>query len=232
MCGVVGVFAKQANLENFRLVKKVILESAIRGLHATGVSFLPHWSNKPQTIIEPKPAKYFIEMHMQDRNFPDFLTDDGDLCMIAHCRYSTSDLQYNQPLYNENFSIVHNGVISQEMPENWEKLYGYKCSTRNDSELILHTLEAGKSPLIEFANSSMAVVELHKSKKIRFYRNGKRPIYYTSIPNGVIITSTKDIAFRAGLNNSSKVDINEYKVYDGNMQHEKINVPRSIDLQK
>jgi asparagine synthetase B (glutamine-hydrolysing) len=96
------------------------------------------------------------------------------------------------------------------MPENWERLYGYKCTTKNDSELIVHTLEAKKSPLVEFADASMAVIELYKEKKLRFYRNGKRPIYFTSLPNGGIITSTKDIAERAGLNNSIEIDMNQY----------------------
>jgi asparagine synthetase B (glutamine-hydrolysing) len=138
------------------------------------------------------------------------VNEDGNLYLIGHCRYSTSDLEFNQPLWNENISIVHNGVVSQEMPENWERLYGYKCKTRNDSELILHTLEADKSPLVEFPDASMAVVELYKEKQLRFYRNGKRPIYFTSLRNGVIITSTKDIAIRADLKDPVEVGMNEY----------------------
>lgn len=96
------------------------------------------------------------------------------------------------------------------MPENWERLYGYKCKTRNDSELIVHTLQANKSPLEEFPNSSMAVVELYREKKLRFYRNGKRPIYFTSLKNGGIITSTKDIAVRADLIGSIEIGMNQY----------------------
>jgi hypothetical protein len=56
----------------------------------------------------------------------------------------------------------------------------------------------------------MAVVELYKEKQLRFYRNGKRPIYFTSLRNGVIITSTKDIAIRADLKDPVEVGMNEY----------------------
>jgi hypothetical protein len=56
----------------------------------------------------------------------------------------------------------------------------------------------------------MAVVELYKEKKLRFYRNGKRPIYFTSLPNGGIITSTKDIAVRADLKDSVEIGMNCY----------------------
>ena len=76
--------------------------------------------------------------------------------------------------------------------------------------MILHTLKAKKSPLVEFADASMAVIELYKEKRLRFYRNGKRPIYFTSILNGVIITSTKDIATRANLSDSAEVPMNSY----------------------
>jgi hypothetical protein len=44
----------------------------------------------------------------------------------------------------------------------------------------------------------MAVAEL-SLKGIRWYRNGKRPLYYVKVSNGYFICSTADIALRAGL---------------------------------
>jgi asparagine synthetase B (glutamine-hydrolysing) len=118
------------------------------------------------------------------------------------------------------------------MPENWERLYGYKCTTKNDSELIVHTLEAKKSPLVEFSDASMAVIELYKQKKLRFYRNGKRPIYFTSLPNGGIITSTKDIAIRANLNDPVEIDMNCYAtISNGILQKNFVLIDGAKDLQ-
>ena len=232
MCAVIGVYLQKPTLKDFQLVKNVFLESSIRGLHATGMSFLPNWSNKIQTIIEAKPASYFVSVHLHNDNFKDLLNEDGNLYLIGHCRYSTSDLEYNQPLWNDNISIVHNGVVTQEMPENWERLYGYKCKTRNDSELIIHTITAGKSPLLEFPDSSMAVVELYSDKRIRFYRNGKRPLYSTPVPNGNIITSSSDIALRAGLLYSIECTMNAYTtISDGEYKKEFVNIPGAKDLQ-
>jgi len=45
----------------------------------------------------------------------------------------------------------------------------------------------------------MGVCELHLDKTLVTYRNGKRPLYLTSLSNGCIITSTVDIAKRAGI---------------------------------
>jgi glutamine phosphoribosylpyrophosphate amidotransferase len=204
MCAIIGAYIENPSSRDLIMLADVFRESSIRGLHATGVSWVRN--DEVKNRIEAKPATLFLE----SLDLNNCVNEDGNLYLIGHCRYSTSDLEFNQPLWNENISIVHNGVVSQEMPENWERLYGYKCKTRNDSELILHTLEAKKSPLVEFSNASMAVVELYKEKKLRFYRNGKRPIYFTSLPNGGIITSTKDIAVRADLKDPIEIGMNCY----------------------
>ena len=226
MCAVIGAYIENPSSRDLVMLADVFRESSIRGLHATGMSWVK--SDRIHTMISATPAGKFIEAF----DLKNTLNEDGNLYLIGHCRYSTSDLNYNQPLWDESLAIVHNGVVSQEMPENWERLYGYKCQTKNDSELILHTLKAKKSPLVEFADASMAVVELYKEKKLRFYRNGKRPIYFTSLPNGSIITSTKDIAQRAGLSTSIEIGMNAYvTVGKGIFQKEFVHIEGSKDLQ-
>lgn len=226
MCAVIGAYLENPSSQDLKMLADVFRESSIRGLHATGISWVR--DNRVHAMISATPAGKFVEAF----DLKTALNEDGNLYLIGHCRYSTSDLNYNQPLWDSNFAIVHNGVVSQEMPENWERLYGYKCQTRNDSELILHTLRAKKSPLVEFADASMAVVELYKEKKLRFYRNGKRPIYFTSLPNGGIITSTKDIAERANLKGTVEVDMNSYvTVSKGSFVKEFVQIEGAKDLQ-
>jgi len=203
MCAVIGAYIENVNSQDLIKLANVFRESSIRGLHATGISWIKQ--DKIHTHIEPIPARSFVSRF----NLEQTINEDGNLYLIGHCRYSTSDLEYNQPLYNNRFSIVHNGVVSQEMPENWESLYGYKCQTRNDSELILHALNDALIPMETFPDSSMAAIELHLTKKICFYRNGKRPIYFTKIKNGYIITSTADIANRSELSDPKQVKMGE-----------------------
>lgn len=226
MCAVIGAYLENPLSRDLKILGDVFRESSIRGLHATGISWVK--GNRIHTMISATPAGKFLEAF----DLKNTINEDGNLYLIGHCRYSTSDLNYNQPLWDESLAIVHNGVVSQEMPENWERLYGYKCQTKNDSELILHTLKAKKSPLIEFADASMAVVELYKEKKLRFYRNGKRPIYFTSLDIGGIITSTADIAHRAGLNDPIEVSMNSYTtISKGSLVKEQIEIQGAKDLQ-
>ena len=203
MCAVVGTIVQNPSSDQLEMIKRVILESKIRGMHATGISYVKNNSIITQRL--PVSADKF------PFDFESYLNEDGNLYMIAHCRYSTSDLEYNQPLFRDDKSIVHNGVITQELPENWKELYGYDCMTKNDSELVLHS----DDPLQEFPHMSMGVCELRVDKTLRSYRNGKRPLYLTTFDNGCIITSTKDIPYRAGVDGfTTEFLMNTYVTFD------------------
>jgi glutamine phosphoribosylpyrophosphate amidotransferase len=229
MCSVIGIVIKQPTVKDFQLVRNIFKGSKIRGMHATGMSFLPHWSKEIVTIKDAIPADKFVDVHLQDSSLIDMISDDGVLYLIGHCRYSTSDLEYNQPLYTSEKSIVHNGVITQESPDKWKHTFGYDCITKNDSELVLHS----EDPLNQFHDMSMSVCELNIEKILRVYRNGKRPLYFTSVSNGVIITSTADIARRAGLENVKEVDMNVYMNIDSSMNIKEVSVNVfGVDYQK
>lgn len=224
MCSVIGALIQNPTPKDFETIRNVFLESKIRGMHATGMSII--LNGKVLTFKEAVPADRFVHLD----NLEEMVNDDGNLYLIGHCRYSTSDLLYNQPIANEEHSIVHNGVITQELPENWEKLFNYVCETKNDSELVLHS----EDPLNEYQDASMAVCELTFDKHLNVYRNGKRPLYLTSLVNGVIITSTADIPKRAGIKIPAvEVPMNTYLTFDERMTMHVKTIPTTHkDLQK
>ena len=82
---------------------------------------------------------------------------------------------------------------------------------------------------------SMGVCEVTADKKLLAYRNGKRPLYLTSIPSGCIITSTADIANRAEVGGSPvNILMNHYITFDEHlaMTIEKVDIANAVDLQK
>lgn len=226
MCSVIGAIIKEPRAEDLLMLQRVFLESKIRGMHATGISYVKN--GKIITDKRPVPADQF------PFDFESYINEDGNLYLVGHCRYSTSDLEYNQPISNDNLSVVHNGVITQELPEKWKELYGYDCETKNDTELILHTAEDCVSPLLQWKDSSLAVCELHVDKVLRVYRNGKRPLYLTNISNGCIITSTVDVPKRAEVpGRSVNILMNHYITLDEHlaMTIEKEVIPDAVDYQ-
>ena len=190
MCGVIGFFCSRFDANNERVLKAVIDESKARGLHAFGISFIV------EGVLSSKTWPHFVTNELEPywkrfRNEP--------LMFIAHCRYSTSELADNQPIFNSKLAIVHNGVISQKLPETWEKEFGYKCRGRNDTELLFQSRVAGKHPFSTWPKASIAAVELSVSRGMCFYRNGKRPLFYAQGSDHLVVFSTQDIGQRAGL---------------------------------
>lgn len=204
MCAVIGAKISKPQREDFVFLRQIFIESKIRGLHATGLSYIHNGMIK--TISRPVSADVFFN----DFDLSEITNEDGDVNMIGHCRYSTSDLEYNQPIQiDDKLSVVHNGVITQSAPEDWP----YIAKTKNDTELINLAIKNNENPLDKYPNASMAVIELHACGKLNYYRNGKRPLYRTQLKNGTLITSTKDIVLRADkrlnperLNNQSEAN--------------------------
>ena len=199
MCGVIGFRSKNVTDEDLNLVRNLFKETVIRGRHATGVTCFQ--GNQLHTIKLPIPADEFINEFDPAR----WVDLDGSLTFIAHTRYSTSDLEYNQPISDETLSIVHNGIISQELPDNWKDLYGFECEGKNDSELLFRSIKAGNTPDY-WESASISTIYLTDKGELSYYRNGKRPLWVFEDERSLILTSTKDIANRCGILGVNKVE--------------------------
>lgn len=211
MCGVIGLVLRDVDESKVELVRELFRQSQIRGKHATGVTYIKE--GRLVTIKEPIPARNFVEVY----DFNEFVDNDS-IFLIGHIRYSTSDLKFNQPFTNSEMSIAHNGVLSQEPRESWD----FKTETGNDSEMILRCFESGYHPLQVFKRKSMAVCTLERNGNLSGFRNHERPLWYTTIDDGIVFTSTKDIAIRSGLKSPQKCEMfTHYLFSNGALSSEK-----------
>jgi glutamine phosphoribosylpyrophosphate amidotransferase len=193
MCGVVGVSLTNVNSADIALVQRVMKETQIRGMHASGVAY--HNGNNLTRIATSDPITQLVE-NLDWRE----LTASGNLNLIAHARYSTSDLEFHQPLGNNDLFISHNGVITQESPDKWEDIYGHVYNTRNDSEILLNKIRSGTEESeisSDLVGASIAVVTIDAAGTVSGWRNSLRPLWRTDLHNGFIYTSTRDIVTRA-----------------------------------
>tara|TARA_R100001163_G_scaffold62879_1_gene54111 strand:- start:36 stop:677 length:642 start_codon:yes stop_codon:yes gene_type:complete len=198
MCAVVGAYSKdKVNLESFQ---RVIVQSMIRGKHASGIA----WNDN---------GKLAYRVISESANFLEFKGIETNM-IIGHARYSTSDLNYNQPITSNKIAIVHNGVISQENPDTWKAIYGYDFKTRNDSEIILRSYENNKHPLHLTGSMSTIILDLTTKPTMLFFRNEQRPLYY-STDDGIFVASTKNILERSGFEHILKTEsCVEYRIDD------------------
>tara|TARA_R100000329_G_scaffold113962_1_gene93553 strand:- start:655 stop:1338 length:684 start_codon:yes stop_codon:yes gene_type:complete len=189
MCGIIGIVSTKFIKKE--LIQNLVIQSKIRGQHATGMSYIQDNGVKGTdfiTKIIPESAEKFEIKNVNTK------------MLIAHTRYSTSSLEYNQPINFSEHSIVHNGVITQVEFDKWDQTY--RWTSKNDSEHILKTVRENKNPIFEYPRASIAYIHLNYFGKImKFARNGKRPLYYSEENDLICIASTKDILKRAGLDN-------------------------------
>ncbi len=63
MCAVIGAYLENPGSEDLNIIANVFRESSIRGLHATGVSWV--YGNRIHTMISATPAgKFMIKYKM------------------------------------------------------------------------------------------------------------------------------------------------------------------------
>jgi len=215
MCSVIGIYSKKS--VSIQLFKRLLDESMIRGKHATGISYIE--DNTLKSKIIPTYSKLF--------DLPKISTN----IMIGHCRYSTSDLEYNQPIIENEVAIVHNGVVDQSNPDNWENKYNYKFNTKNDTEILLKHWIDNKHPLKLDSSISSIIIDNRNKPIMYFFRNEERPLYYYKDKDNIIIASTKDI-FKRSLNliPLKTKSCYEYKIDNFDLQIKQIKESK-IDLQ-
>ena len=201
MCGVVGYSSGSVTKSDMRTLHRVLLESRIRGMHASGIA----WFDGSQ--IQRHSESVPIDTLLESFDLNQILYGKNQVSMIAHIRYSTSSLKYNQPLVGNHVAIAHNGVISQASCKEWYNLYGYHCVTKNDSELLLRAIENGDNPIKVFPEASIAAIVLDDKGHVKYLRNKRRPLWVGKIGRGTVIASTFDILDRAGVKGIQKVSV-------------------------
>jgi len=195
MCAIVGFISENPTQEAIDTLKRLFIESKIRGMHAYGFA-----------AVEDKPV---VEKSNTLKPLLDKIHHPKAL--IGHCRYSTSgdylDMKNNQPLsYNDEY-LVFNGVIDMGTKAEMEKRHGIEMSCENDGEIMLH-----KADRNAFLHEKISFAGLTLSKdKITFLRNENRPAYMAKKFNSVFIASTADILKRCLLNPEP---LDPYKVYE------------------
>lgn len=201
MCGVVGYSCSDPKEEHYEILKAIIRQSKIRGLHSFGFSF---YDSGVQTL------KYH---DIEEVQFP--LVNK----IIYHNRYSTSgdykDHANNQPIAIGDMSLVFNGVLDMRTKAEMEADYGITMETDNDGEIVLKLCGSNAQKIQEYVQSttgSFAGLILTQDNVMLAIRNKNRPLWMLNHDNAVFYASTRDIFKR--VNTSFEPEqLEPYKVY-------------------
>lgn len=185
MCGIIGFSTNEPNDENFQLLNKIVAQSKIRGLHSFGYSYY-------NSELQTKKLHNFTELDLPKTNK-----------LIYHNRYSTSgdykDHNNNQPIFNNNISLVFNGVIDMGTKEEMQKKYNIKMDSDNDGEILIKKCGFDKDKILDFVKNMSGSFSglIMQRNKILFVRNTRRPAWMVKKHNATYVASTNDIFKRA-----------------------------------
>jgi glutamine phosphoribosylpyrophosphate amidotransferase len=195
MCAIIGFISDNPTAIAVETLKKVFIESKIRGMHAYGYAAIQDGVLKEHKSNSLKPLLVSI---------------DKPTRLIGHCRYSTSgdyrDMANNQPLRFGDEYLVFNGVIDMRTKAEMEAAHKIKMQSENDGEIMLQAenrLEMLKSG-ITFSGLTL------KSHALAFFRNEGRPAYKATRHGATYIASTADILRRCLL---EPEPLNPYEAY-------------------
>ena len=195
MCAIIGFISDNPTAIALETLKKVFIESKIRGMHAYGYAAVQngvlteHKSNGLKSLL---------------------VSIDKPTRLIGHCRYSTSgdykDMNNNQPLRFGDEYLVFNGVIDMRTKAEMEAAYKIKMQSDNDGEIMLQAENR-----IEMLKSGITFSGLTlKSHALAFFRNEGRPAYRATRYGATYIASTADILRRCLL---EPEPLNPYEAY-------------------
>lgn len=233
-------------LKAIPLFEAMLVQSQIRGKHATGVSWVSE--NKVKIFKSPVPAKDFIGTLKWLQVAGTYPTE-----MIGHCRYSTSG-QDHQPVGIPGMSLVHNGIVSMGDKVAIERQYDVKIESDNDSEIILRkmndayegqqfeamagefdevdALAWGLRDLYDHGTPIYALATLDEQRQILMARDHVRPLWFYYIKEWELMgfASTEDIIRRTfkqfkDLPEHAVWEAEPYKIYKLGMR---IGVPQDF----
>lgn len=196
MCAIVGFLSPSPTDEAINTLRKLFIESKVRGMHAYGFTSVQDGliHTYKNTMLRP-----VIEAIQKPQ------------ALIGHCRYSTSGdytvIENNQPLQHNGEHLVFNGVIDMRTKPEMELAYGIQMSCDNDGEIMLQSTD--RLALVK-TNISFAGIFL-TNKTMTFIRNANRPAYMGFKHGATYIASTADILKRSLI--SDCVELDPYKEY-------------------
>lgn len=216
MCGIFGAIIIKPTDEDLRKIERLFLALESRGTHATGCA----WAKDRYVHVEKEgiPARHFVDCVLR---LDQMIDERGNLHMVGHTRYTTSNIFDHQPIGDDHHVIAHNGIITQRDPVNWKRRFGLTTRTQNDSELIYavqHQKQTHPLEFKRFQNSTIGVVELTSLGTLIGYRNFGRPLWTAYDPKKyAVFASTGEALLEAGFKDpvmcESYVET-EYNIFD------------------
>ena len=186
MCGIVGYVGKNISVKKI-LAKLQNLE--YRGYDSAGFAYI-----KNNNIVCRKKVGQIVNLINATND-----QEQADIC-ICHTRWAThgkvcENNAHPQVSYNNNFAVVHNGII-ENYNQIKEKIGINKFSSQTDSEVIANLMEEISGAIetrffemLKKISGSYAICLIERSSKKLYVAKNKSPLYISQTEDGYFVAS-------------------------------------------
>jgi glucosamine--fructose-6-phosphate aminotransferase (isomerizing) len=257
MCGIFGIITNQTNENIYQIIINALIQLQNRGYDSSGIAILNNQNfilNKFASTDKLSSIDKLIELNLHfDNSMNNNLINIG----IGHNRWATHGAKNNINAHphlsnNENFAIVHNGIIENYMElKNFLIKNGFYFYSQTDTEVIVNLIEYYNKKYKNDKNNlefilqkvinklqgtyGIILLNIEEPNKIYCVRNGS-PLLIGKTDNYAIITSEQSgfcglVNTYITLNNYDICTINyDYKIGTVNIKtsnqyiHKKVNI--------
>lgn len=235
MCGIIGIIAdRKLNDNEINNINKLILESSIRGRHATGLAYYDFNDGDIVSYVKNADSNSFCNEYFDSIRAN--ISKLERIRLIAHTRYSTSNIDYNQPIVYDDYATVLNGVITQEPYDKWINIFNIDTNGDKNDASILNRWIRNNSALYNILEHkcSAATINILPDGNVLYFRTHDRPMKTSSIDGVTYIASTHEILRRALGEDITIENTVPYRVYMDNsviMHEDELGLPLPKDIQ-
>ena len=192
MCGIVGYIGKEKNTKS---LIEILQKLEYRGYDSAGFASLKN--SKFEILKRCGSIKNLFESVSEN---------SVSNCFISHTRWATHGGCTEQNAHphlssNENFAVVHNGII--ENYEDLKKQYNLNVKSETDTAVVAELLEKFKVKTVfdfidtfKIIRGSYAILTISKElKDTIFVAKEKSPLYVAKNENGDILIASDPICF-------------------------------------
>ena len=172
MCGLVGVAGRVMPLQD-KIFKQLLYVDGLRGMHSTGVLFVPNLKTKEGTLLKGASGP---DTFLNDKQVDDALSKLNRV-LLGHNRYATVGEINADNAHPFDFSSIvgaHNGTLTNKhsLPDSKD----FKVDSAN----LYHSIDKiGLEATYEIMQGAWALSWWDKDKeRINFIRNWQRPMSY------------------------------------------------------
>lgn len=192
MCGIIGFFSKD---ENSFIQPSILSKLTIRGEDGLGCCFFSEKDGELKTIRQTSSTTYIsdiVSFVTNERAYKMLVGNSRAIPTTEMQQGASFDVENQQPFMNEDWIVVHNGGISNDL--DLRKKYKIQTTSKVDSSILPGLFsKVGIIDGLRLINGSYAICAYERKKNVFWFGSNFMPLVYGKVGTDIYVTSLREM---------------------------------------